>query len=741
MNYKLLLLPLLLATTMAGAQNYTKMSRSLCRIAQQTTTAMRGKSFTGNNSKITVFIKGDEEAIAPFCLRHQGDIHIANVPVNQLSTLSEDSRIRYMEASALNHSTKMDHALATVQADKAQQGFNLPQAFDGRGVLCGNIDIAHDYSHPTFRSTADGRLRIVRAWDWFNIPAGTTGLNDSNFPLGTLYTDTTAINLAQYSDDSSLSYHGTHTSSIMAGSGWGSAFRGVAPEADIYMTTVMMGNNKELIPETMQKGLTTATEALAFQNIFDYADSIAQPCVINYSAGGSQDITDEDALLNEYFSRMTGPGKIIVASAGNEGIMPHNMLTVNSANTTGGGRMQCENDNTQQVSIRTRGGSNLSLYILDTTEPNPEATAVKITLDCTQKGDDIISASGLVPYEHNTIPTDSRLSGMTITVYPGYDGFDHDYIGYDILLYKGEKDFTTNDFALILKTEDNGEAQLFSPNINLLPADISSETHLAGGTPGSTIISPGCLPSVIAVGATTWRTSYTTPDGEEPVPEDYGTPGTRASFSSVGPTLHGITKPDVMAPGAYIASAYNHVYESLHGDPYNFCAAETDFGGTTYYYTNDSGTSMSAPIVSGVIALWLQADPTLTTERIMQVIAKTSRHPAPSLAYPNNFYGHGEINAYAGLLEVLGISGIQGISHQHVSGATVLPTADGNISITFAEETTTPLHCRLYTPNGTVLKSITLPRSTKNTLLPTDSHSGIIIVQIDGCGSSVVRVR
>ncbi len=738
MNYKPLLLILL--STATSAQNYTKMSRSLCRITQQKTAAMRGKSFTGNNPKITVFIKGDEGAIAPFCLRHQGDIHIANVPVNLLPALSEDSRIRYMEAGVMNHNTNMSHALTTVQADKAQQGLSLPQAFNGRGVLCGNIDIAHDYSHPTFRSTADGRLRIVRAWDWFCNPTELTEMRDGNFPIGTLYTDTAAIKNAQFSHDSTVSYHGTHTASITAGSGWGSPFRGVAPEADIYMTTVMMGNNKTLMPKALQENITTATEVLAFQNIFDYADSIAQPCVINYSAGGAQDITDEDALLNEYFSRMTGPGKIIVASAGNEGIMQHNMLTVNSTNTNGGGRMKCDNNDMQQLAIRTRG-NNFSLYILDTTEPDPMATAVKVTLDCTKEGDNITSASGLVPYEHNTIQTNNRLNGMTIDVYPGYDGFDNDYIGYDIFLYKGAKDFSTNDFAIMLKSEDESEAQLFAPNIELLPVNISSETHLTGGTPGSTILSPGSLPSVIAVGATTWRTSYTTLDGEKPVPEDYGTPGTRASFSSVGPTLHGITKPDVMAPGAYIASAYNHVYESLYGDPYNFCAAKTEFDNTTYYYTNDSGTSMSAPIVSGVIALWLQADPTLTPERIMQVIAKTSRQPDPTLAYPNNLYGHGEINAYAGLLEVLGISGIQGISQQHAHGVTMLPTADGNISITFAEETTAPHHCRLYATNGTLLHSVIIPTGTKDFILPNNSRQGIMVVQIDGCGSTIVRTK
>ena len=77
------------------------------------------------------------------------------------------------------------------------------------------------------------------------------------------------------------------------------------------------------------------------------------------------------------------------------------------------------------------------------------------------------------------------------------------------------------------------------------------------------------------------------------------------------------------------------------------------YNGTDYYYLAESGTSMASPVVAGVVALWLQARPNLTPEQVLDVISRTSTHPDASLQYPNNTYGHGQIDAYRGLLEVL----------------------------------------------------------------------------------------
>ena len=58
---------------------------------------------------------------------------------------------------------------------------------------------------------------------------------------------------------------------------------------------------------------------------------------------------------------------------------------------------------------------------------------------------------------------------------------------------------------------------------------------------------------------------------------------------------------------------------------------------------------MSCPIVAGIIAQWMEAIPTLTREQIVEAFNATCHRYDPLLAYPNNDYGYGEIDAEAGL--------------------------------------------------------------------------------------------
>ncbi|MCW8811152.1 MAG: S8 family peptidase [Ignavibacteriaceae bacterium] len=98
--------------------------------------------------------------------------------------------------------------------------------------------------------------------------------------------------------------------------------------------------------------------------------------------------------------------------------------------------------------------------------------------------------------------------------------------------------------------------------------------------------------------------------------------GSRSSFSSVGPTVDGRIKPDLMAMGSnnYVACRNN-----------NSC------------YTNGSGTSYSCPLMAGAAALILQADPSLTPMQLSALLKST----ASQGNNPDNLYGWGIINTYA----------------------------------------------------------------------------------------------
>ncbi len=101
------------------------------------------------------------------------------------------------------------------------------------------------------------------------------------------------------------------------------------------------------------------------------------------------------------------------------------------------------------------------------------------------------------------------------------------------------------------------------------------------------------------------------------------TNGVRVSFSSVGNTIDGRIKPDVMALGSLVRVA-----------------------GTTaasYYYS--SGTSFSCPLVAGVAAVILSAHPLWTPMQLRNALRVT----ASNVASPNREMGWGIVDALSAL--------------------------------------------------------------------------------------------
>jgi len=106
-----------------------------------------------------------------------------------------------------------------------------------------------------------------------------------------------------------------------------------------------------------------------------------------------------------------------------------------------------------------------------------------------------------------------------------------------------------------------------------------------------------------------------------------------STFSSEGPTADGRIKPDVCAPGEGITAPSSADDAS--------------------WYTGD-GTSASAPLVAGLIACMLEANPTLTPAEVKQILHETSEHnTAFSPKYiitPNNGYGWGVVDAQSAVM-------------------------------------------------------------------------------------------
>jgi subtilisin family serine protease len=211
--------------------------------------------------------------------------------------------------------------------------------------------------------------------------------------------------------------------------------------------------------------------------------------------------------------------------------------------------------------------------------------------------------------------------------------------------------------------------------------------------------------------------------------------------------MDGRLKPDVMAPGVNIVSASNSYYLDHHtklSDRESHISF-FDFNGRTYGWMANSGTSMACPVVAGTIALWLQANPRLTRQDVMDIIRRTSRQHQSPTAYPNNEYGYGEIDAYRGLLDILGLSKIDAISQQPVNGVDIRP-ANGSLTLTFSHRPIAPVRISLYTTSGRLCWQTTLSHPSANIQLPLPTlPTGIYAVQLNTadpslCGSALIRL-
>ena len=148
---------------------------------------------------------------------------------------------------------------------------------------------------------------------------------------------------------------------------------------------------------------------------------------------------------------------------------------------------------------------------------------------------------------------------------------------------------------------------------------------------------------------------------------------------------------------------------------------------------------MSTPIVAATIALWLEANPLLTRDDIMGVLSRTCQHPEPTLDYPNNRYGYGEIDAYRGLLDVLGITGIKEISQTQAKDVSIWAEG-GQLHLLFDQLPEAPFSFTIYSTNGAVKYQTTLPVTQTHTTLPLPALSrGVYVVQTAN-GSVLIRI-
>ena len=160
--------------------------------------------------------------------------------------------------------------------------------------------------------------------------------------------------------------------------------------------------------------------------------------------------------------------------------------------------------------------------------------------------------------------------------------------------------------------------------LNGITVVVAAGNNGTGAGPVS-IYPPANDPFVITVGATDDK--GTTSLGDD----------TMAAFSAYGATEDGFAKPDLVAPGRNLISPLSDKTATIYNAYPLHRVGEN--------YLRMTGTSMSAPVVSGAVALLLQDEPNLTPDQVKYRLMATANNTWSE--YSTSQSGAGYLDVYA----------------------------------------------------------------------------------------------
>lgn len=562
------------------------------------------------SGELDVFVIGDVsrgelEAAGARVRTQAGDVFTAYVPPDAVEAVAALTGVRRIEGAALC-APEMD--LSTVATNAAALRAAGPDftGLNGAGVLVGDVDSGVDYGHGDFDDDA-GNTRLVSIWD-----QTVTGTPPAGFGYGTEWSSAQID--ANTCTQTDVSGHGTHVLGTIGGDGSQTGngfpaygFAGMAPRADLAMvkTTFMT---------------TAILDGVNY--IFQRATALGRNCAVNLSLGSHYGPHDGSSAFESGLDALSGPGRIISKSAGNDrGSNIHARVVV----PTGPDSIKLTVGN---------GATSGRTLAIDGYYNSPNL--INVTLR--SPGNKFI---GPIPF------------GSANKAYPG----DTTGVNGRVYVENGLALTTRNDREIYIEIRSLGTG---AGNITgvwtiyLTPVSIGASaavdlwryyvsttsltaTFTLNNTNSYLTGEPGNADSVITTAS--WTTRRYWYDCYNLYLNFTGAvnPGNLSPYSSPGPTRDERPKPDIAAPGSAIIS-------TLTQDISPTCPTSgTTFIGDGLNHQVMQGTSMAAPHVAGAAALIMQKYGAVSPSFVKQFLRDRALSDIYTGAVWNSSWGHGKM--------------------------------------------------------------------------------------------------
>lgn len=526
-----------------------------------------------------------------------GQIVTLRVPIEALPLLDSRKEVLQYSISHPIAQIECDNTRFDTRTDSVQEGWGLESPvdtfFNGEGVYIGITDWGFDYTHPNYNHIKRDNFRLDMAWDHFRL----AGPAPDGFDYGTLISGRLALLDAQGDTSNLYGYgtHGTHVAGISAGRGVDGQKVGQAPFARLLFCSFGLGEAEWM-------------DGVAWMR--QVAQDSARRLVVNSSWGMySFSTLDGTSLLSQAINAWSDEGTVFCTSGGNNG---RTSIPFHVSQTFDG-----SGDTLRTVVVRASSIYSIreagQVLILWGEEGHDFSSGVRIWLDdstywdspmySTADGDTVI---------HDTIRCDTANVAYQIMIEHS-NPFDHrPHIQLNVRKTLMETQLFITATSGTVHAWNIADKENHAGNEG---CSFSGGGHsgFVGGDNLYGVGEPACAAKCISVAAhTADRVRVTT--GEYLA-------GDLADFSSSGPLINGVMKPEISAPGVNVVSSIS----GWTTDSYTAFMSKTVLG-KKYIWSEMSGTSMSGPAVTGVVALLLQANPALTVDQIRDIIFTTARN-------------------------------------------------------------------------------------------------------------------